>query len=276
MGNCQAAVFAGISSVKTSRRCWNLFDADQARFPWSGVALSMAGRNDAKRAGQFSAFTREVRIPPLGLPGILEYPTGARALVIFAHGSGSSRFSPRNIQVAQGLNRRRISTLLFDLLLPEEENDRRNVFDINLLGQRLLDAVHWIIEQPDTGNLPIGLFGASTGAAAALVAASSPGERIGAVVSRGGRPDLAGSALPHVKAPTLLIVGGADYGVIELNQWALERLGGAKSIEIVPDATHLFPEPGALEVVIELAGRWFERHLVEGDSASTNSKDAQQ
>lgn len=237
----------------------------------------MAVRSETKRSGQSSAFRREVRIPPLGLPGTLEYPAGARALVIFAHGSGSSRFSPRNIQVAQGLNHRHIATLLFDLLLPDEENDRRNVFDIGLLGQRLLDAVHWITGQPDTGKLRIGLFGASTGAAAALVAASSLGERIGAVVSRGGRPDLAGPVLSEIKVPTLLIVGGADSGVIELNQWALERLGGVKSIEIVPDATHLFPEPGALEVVIELAGKWFERHLVERDhSSSANSEDPQQ
>lgn len=184
-------------------------------------------------------------------------------MVIFAHGSGSSRFSPRNVQVAGALNRRGIATLLFDLLLPEEENDRRNVFDIELLGQRLVHAVRWIVEQPDVGILPVGLFGASTGAAAALVAASALGEGIGAVVSRGGRPDLAGARLPEVKAPTLLIVGGEDSGVIELNQWALERLGGEKSIEIVPGATHLFPEPGALEAVIGLAGAWFERHLVE-------------
>jgi putative phosphoribosyl transferase len=221
---------------------------------------------------QSSAFSREVRIPPLGLAGTLTHPTGARALVIFAHGSGSSRFSPRNVQVAQALNRRRIATLLFDLLLPEEENDRRNVFDIELLGRRLIHAVNWIIRQPDVGGLPLGLFGASTGAAAALVAASLLGERIGAVVSRGGRPDLAGGLLPQVKAPTLLIVGGADSGVIELNQWALERLGGEKSIEIVPGATHLFPEPGALEAVIELAAAWFERHLAERPAGA--SRDA--
>ncbi len=144
---------------------------------------------------------------------------------------------------------------------PEEEGDRSNVFDIKLLAQRLTQAVRWVINEPDVGNLPIGLFGASTGAAAALVAASVPGDRIGAVVSRGGRPDLAGDALAHVKAPTLLIVGGADFGVIELNQWALERLGGEKSIQIVPGATHLFPEPGALNCVIELAADWFENHL---------------
>lgn len=217
---------------------------------------------DARLSG---AFSREVRIHPLGLAGTLRYPTGARALVIFAHGSGSSRFSPRNVGVAEALGHRQIATLLFDLLLPEEENDRKNVFDIKLLGLRLLDAVHWINEQPDAGKLPIGLFGASTGAAAALVAASSLGEHIGAVVSRGGRPDLAGNALPKVKAPTLLIVGGADLGVIELNQSAFEMLGGEKAIEIVPNATHLFPEPGALEAVIELAAGWFERHLVKGD-----------
>jgi putative phosphoribosyl transferase len=210
-------------------------------------------------------FSREIRIPPLGLAGTLRFPAGARALVIFAHGSGSSRFSPRNVEVAEALGHRKIATLLFDLLLPEEESDRRNVFDIKLLALRLLDAVHWVNEQPDAGKLPIGLFGASTGAAAALVAASSLGKRIGAVVSRGGRPDLAGNVLPKVKAPTLLIVGGADLGVIELNQSALKMLGGEKTVEIVPNATHLFPEPGALEAVIELAAGWFERHLVKGD-----------
>ena len=190
-------------------------------------------------------------------------------MVIFAHGSGSSRFSKRNVQVAEALNRRRVATLLFDLLMPDEENDRRKVFDIELLGRRLVNVVRWIAEQPDVGSLPIGLFGASTGAAAALVAAGSLGNRIGAVVSRGGRPDLAGDILPQVKAPTLLIVGGADSGVIELNQSAFELLGGVKSIEIIPGATHLFPEPGALEAVIELAAGWFERHLVV-DPAGTN------
>jgi len=213
--------------------------------------------------------SRDVQIPPLGLAGTLTCPARARALVIFAHGSGSSRFSPRNVQVAEALNHRRVATLLFDLLLPEEESDRKNVFDIELLGRRLVHVVRWIAEEPDVGSLPIGLFGASTGAAAALVAASSLGDRIGAVVSRGGRPDLAGDILPQVKAPTLLIVGGADSRVIQLNQWALELLRGERSIEIVPGATHLFPEPGALEAVIELAAGWFERHLVV-DPASAN------
>ena len=195
-------------------------------------------------------------------------------MVIFAHGSGSSRFSPRNNQVAEAFNRRGIATLLFDLLLPEEEGDRRNVFDIKLLAQRLTQAVRWVIAEPDVGNLPIGLFGASTGAAAALVAASVLGDCIGAVVSRGGRPDLAGDALAQVKAPTLLIVGGADFGVIELNQWALERLEGEKRIEIVPGATHLFPEPGALDCVVELAADWFESHLVGGNHRLLEQTDA--
>ena len=184
---------------------------------------------DTKGEAQSSAFSRDVQIPPLGLAGTLTCPAGVQALVIFAHGSGSSRFSPRNAQVAEALNHRRVATLLFDLLLPEEENDRKNVFDIELLGRRLVHTVRWIVEEPVAGKLPIGLFGASTGAAAALVAAGSLGDRIGAVVSRGGRPDLAGDILPQVKAPTLLIVGGADSKVIELNQWALELLGGEKA-----------------------------------------------
>jgi pimeloyl-ACP methyl ester carboxylesterase len=202
-------------------------------------------------------------------PAPLNRPAGARALVIFAHGSGSSQFSPRNIRVAEALNRRGIATLLFDLLLPQEEEDRQNVFDISLLAQRLKQAVRWVIEEPDVNSLPIGLFGAI--AAAALVAASGLGGRIGAVVSRGGRPDLAGDRLPLVRIPTLLIVGGADYGVIELNQQALERLGGEKSIQIVPGATHLFEEAGALDAVIELAAGWFESHLIAGNLRATKA-----
>lgn len=217
-------------------------------------------RDDGNR-GPSTAFAREVQIPPLGLAGALRHPAQADALIIFAHGSGSSRFSPRNIQVAEALNRRGMATLLFDLLLPEEESERSNVFDIKLLAQRLTQAVRWAGDESDVSTLPIGLFGASTGAAAALVAAGVLGDRIGAVVSRGGRPDLAGDILADVKAPTLLIVGGEDFGVIELNQWALQRLEAEKAIEIVPGATHLFPEAGALDSVIELAADWFERHL---------------
>ena len=230
--------------------------------------ISATSREEERKKQPIS---REVLIPPHGLTGTLNRPDGARALVIFAHGSGSSRFSPRNIRVAEALNRRGIATLLFDLLLPQEEDDRQNVFDISLLAQRLKQAVRWVIEEPDVNSFPIGLFGASTGAAAALVAASALGDRIGAVVSRGGRPDLAGDRLPLVKIPTLLIVGGADYGVIELNQQALERLGGEKSIQIVPGATHLFEEAGALDAVIELAAGWFESHLVPGNLRATKA-----
>ena len=204
---------------------------------------------------------REVVIGPLRLTGNLRLPAVATALVVFAHGSGSSRFSPRNRMVAEALNEQGMATLLFDLLTPEEEQDRTNVFDIPLLAERLIDVVGWIDAQPELAGLPLGLFGASTGAAAALVAAAKLGARVGAVVSRGGRPDLAGGGLDEVTAPTLLIVGGLDYGVIELNEQAYARLTAPKSLEIVPDATHLFPEPGAMEAVIALAGRWFKTQL---------------
>jgi putative phosphoribosyl transferase len=204
---------------------------------------------------------REVAIGPLGLAGTLHLPASASALVVFAHGSGSSRFSPRNMAVADALNAHGIATLLFDLLTPDEESERANVFDIPLLADRLIDVVHWIDTQPELARQPLGLFGASTGAAAALVAAAELGARVGAVVSRGGRPDLADVALEHVTAPTLLIVGGLDYGVIELNQQAFARLIAPKAIEIVPGATHLFPEPGTLDFVIEHATRWFNTHL---------------
>ena len=168
--------------------------------------------------------------------------------------------SPRNTFVARALNDRGIATLLFDLLTSAEEANRANVFNIPLLADRLVDAVRWLDEQ-SIGSLPLGLFGASTGAAAALVAAAKLPRRVGAVVSRGGRPDLAGNSLDMVQAPTLLIVGGADFGVIELNEQALARLRGVKALEIVPGASHLFPEPGALEAVIDHAARWFEQHL---------------
>lgn len=205
----------------------------------------------------------EVHLAPLDSSGTLRIPHDAYALVIFAHGSGSGRFSPRNIAVAAALNQRGIATLLFDLLTPEEEaaNARAKVFDIPLLAGRLESAVAWVDRASVLQDFPIGLFGASTGAAAALVAAAKLGKRIGAVVSRGGRPDMAGDALPLVSAPTLLIVGGADHGVIELNQRAYARLTCEKSLEIVPGATHLFPEPGALEQVIDLAQNWFARWL---------------
>jgi pimeloyl-ACP methyl ester carboxylesterase len=197
----------------------------------------------------------------LQLAGNLRVPAGARAIVVFAHGSGSSRLSPRNRAVAEALNREGLATLLFDLLSAEEEDDRANVFDIPLLAERLVAAVRWIDSDAGTAGLALGLFGASTGAAAALVAAASLGDRIGAVVSRGGRPDLAGGALDRIVTPTLLIVGGVDYGVIELNEEALARLRGPKALRIVPGASHLFPEPGALETVIDHAAEWFALYL---------------
>jgi len=203
----------------------------------------------------------DVHIPPLELAGTLCVPHPAHGLVVFAHGSGSSRLSPRNVAVAEALNARAMATLLFDLLTSDEEADRTNVFDIALLARRLVDVVHWVAGQPMARNLPIGLFGASTGAAAAIVAAASLGNLVRAIVSRGGRPDLAGAALDRVRTPTLLIVGGADDGVIELNEVALARLKGEKAIEIVPGASHLFPEPGAMEAVIDHAARWFDRFL---------------
>lgn len=204
---------------------------------------------------------REIQIAPFGLAGTLHLPREAAGLVVFAHGSGSSRFSPRNNAVAEALNRAGFATLLFDLLTSAEEGDRKNVFDIPLLADRLIHAVVWINEDLALARLPLGLFGASTGAAAALVAAAHLGERVGAVVSRGGRPDLAGSALDLVRSPTLLIVGGNDPAVLELNKAALARLRGPKALTIVPGASHLFPETGALEVVIKHATEWFSRHL---------------
>jgi len=212
--------------------------------------------------------TREVAIPPLGLVGTLSVPPSASALVAFAHGSGSSRLSQRNRVVAEALNKKGMATLLFDLLTAEEEAVRANVFDIPLLAGRLTDAINWLDQDRKFHQMAFGLFGASTGAAAALVAASQLGRRISAVVSRGGRPDLAASVLDRVDAPTLLIVGGADYGVIELNEQALARLRGPKSLEIVPGASHLFPEPGALETVVDRAARWFERYLRTNPSAA--------
>ena len=216
----------------------------------------------ARDPGTGDPILREVEIPPIGLAGTLHVPGGARALVIFAHGSGSSRFSSRNRAVAAALNNRGIGTLLFDLLTSREEADRANVFNVKLLAQRLVDACRFVERDPPLAALSVGFFGASTGAAAALAAAARIGGRVGAIVSRGGRPDLAGETLDRVLTPTLLIVGGADYGVIELNEEAFARLRGPKALEIVPGASHLFPEPGALEAVIAHATRWFERYLL--------------
>ncbi len=197
------------------------------------------------------------------LSGTLTLPPHPLGVVVFAHGSGSSRFSPRNQFVANQLVAANLGTLLFDLLTPAEAETRANVFDIGLLAQRLGAATEWLAARPATADLAIGYFGASTGAAAALVAAASVGRgrSIGAVVSRGGRPDLAGDALGRVTAPTLLIVGGLDTAVLELNRVALMRLAGVRQLAVVPRATHLFEEPGALEHAALLATRWFERYL---------------
>jgi putative phosphoribosyl transferase len=235
------------------------------RYLWKIWRMNLCLFSPVERSGAAgSVEQREIAIPPLGLGGTLSMPAGAYGLVVFAHGSGSSRFSPRNRAVAHALNEQAIATLLFDLLTEEEEANRANVFDIGLLAGRLVQVVDWIDEDPQLRRLPLGLFGASTGAAAALVAAARLGDRVGAVVSRGGRPDLAGAVLEEVKTPTLLIVGGRDFGVIELNEEALARLRGPKAIEIVPGATHLFPEPGALEVVMAEAAQWFQLHLARG------------
>jgi len=194
--------------------------------------------------------------------GLLEIPEGAVGLVLFAHGSGSSRHSPRNNYVAGVLRAAGIGTLLMDLLTPEEDSDYSRRFDIGLLTERLLESTRWVAAQEATRDLPLGFFGASTGAAAALDAAAALGDTARAVVSRGGRPDLASEqALLKVRAPTLLLVGGYDDGVIDLNQLAYDQLRCEKEMVIVPGATHLFEEPGTLEEVARQAADWFVRHL---------------
>lgn len=205
---------------------------------------------------------RDVKIAPIGLDGLLSQPEPAAGIVLFAHGSGSSRLSPRNTHVAEALQDAGLATLLFDLLTEEEAADRARVFDIPLLAERLAMATEWVVSQPNIPALPICYFGASTGAAAALVAAARGDREIAAVVSRGGRPDLADADLPHVRAPTLLIVGGADDVVLELNRMALARLTCEKKLAIVPGATHLFEEPGTLDEVIVLARDWFKVHVL--------------
>jgi dienelactone hydrolase len=209
----------------------------------------------------------EVQIPAgrAVLPGNLTIPDNAVALVLFAHGSGSSRHSPRNQFVARTLNLPGLATLLFDLLTPEEEaldiHTREHRFNIGLLAERLVDATKWARQQKETRDLHIGYFGSSTGGAAALLAAAEIPHDIAAVVSRGGRPDLAGDALPKVQAPTLLIVGGNDDVVIELNEMARDKMRCEVKLQIIPGATHLFEEPGALEQVAKLASDWFSLHL---------------
>lgn len=205
---------------------------------------------------------RAVKVGPLALPGEWVQVPQAMGTVVFAHGSGSSRRSPRNLAVADVMHDYRLSTLLFDLLGEDEALERRHVFDIGLLGRRLGEALTWLRQQEEAPRR-IGLFGASTGAAAALHAAARHPGWVGAVVSRGGRPDLAGGELGEVQAPTLLIVGGCDAEVLRLNRMALRELHCHARLEVVPGATHLFEEPGALETVAHLAGEWFTTHLHE-------------
>ena len=205
----------------------------------------------------------EIPVDGIGLEGFLDVPPSATGVVLFAHGSGSSRHSPRNRMTAESLRSRGFATLLFDLLTPHESTDRRKVFDIQLLADRLLAATRWVRDRDDVGRLPCGYFGASTGAGAALRAAAAPDNDVAAVVSRGGRPDLAGASLPSVRCPTLLIVGGADVDVLELNRKAAALLRCPWHLAIVPGATHLFEEPGALAAVDRMAARWFQQHVAD-------------
>src|SRR5215207_10836126 len=244
--------------------------------PGQGAPAARAGREGA---GERIVQERIVRVAAgrVTLEGNLAVLEDARGVVLFAHGSGSSRHSPRNRSVAEVLRHGRLATLLVDLLTAEEEavdaRTRHLRFDIELLAERLVGAIDWLAGQPETRGLTVGLFGASTGGGAALVAAAERAARVGAVVSRGGRPDLAGEALPRVRAPTLLIVGGRDEPVIELNEQAVARMRGPVKLEIVPGATHLFEEPGALEEVARLAREWFGRHLAPALGRTADARD---
>jgi putative phosphoribosyl transferase len=222
----------------------------------------MVELSTSKRNMRATAHAGPVIVGTHVLPGVLQIPAQASALVVFAHGSGSSRLSPRNQRVATVLHEHRLATLLFDLLTVDEAADRSKVFDIELLGERVNQALDWIALRSGLAGLRIGLFGASTGAAAALVAEAVRPGGVGAVVSRGGRPDLAANWLPRVSAPTLLIVGSADPEVLDLNRQAFRLLSCNKRLEVVPDATNLFDEPGTLHSVADLAAAWFESHLV--------------
>jgi putative phosphoribosyl transferase len=247
-----------------------------ASLPWPlDAEQALSGRNTpgaARRTMPDMVWRIEaeaVRVCVAQLPGEIECPPRAAGLVVFAHGSGSSRSSPRTRFVARVLHRHGLATLRFDLLGDSEAESRDKVFDIELLASRLVESLDWLRQRPDglargLGRAPVGLFGASTGAAAALQAAAQRPGRVCAVVSRGGRGDLAAGHLARVQAPTLLIVGGADTEVLALNRFVLRTLQCAKRLEVVPGATHLFEEPGALDAVAQLAADWFERNLVSG------------
>jgi dienelactone hydrolase len=217
--------------------------------------------------------TERVYVGPRNLPGVLRVPADAIGIVAFAHGSGSSHLSPRNNAVAEELARVGLGTLLFDLLSEDEAGDRTNVFDIRLLAQRLGQAIDWLGQREDIGHLPLGLFGASTGAAAALTAAAAS-DHVAAVVSRGGRPDMAAESLPLVRAPTLLIVGSLDQDVLALNRQALKRMHGDVALHVVPGATHLFEEPGTMQEVVRLSSDWFRAHLSLAARGTRGRRDA--
>jgi len=232
----------------------------------------------ARQQAAKRSIEREIKISAgrTSLQGTLALPERASGLVLFAHGSGSSRHSPRNCYVAQVLQQHAIGTLLFDLLSFDEESIDEITselrFHIPFLAQRLVQATEWVMRHPDLSRVKAGYFGASTGAAAALVAAAELPNRIGAIVSRGGRPDLAAEALGSVRAPTLMIVGGNDEPVIEMNQKALARLRCEKKLVIIPGATHLFEEPGTLEEVARLAAEWFKEHLADGEPSERTAQ----
>jgi len=233
------------------------------------VAFAEAGPEDWHEASSSEDPFREVDIPvgPVTLRGTLQWSGKLHGVVVFAHGSGSSRHSPRNRYVASVLTNAGFATLLLDLLTEEESENRKNVFDTSLLAERLTGAAEWVARQPETAGLPVGFFGASTGSAAALIAAARCPEAISVVVSRGGRPDLAWDDLPAVQAPTMLIVGGDDEPVLSWNRDALKRLSCEKKLVVIPGATHLFEEHGALEKVAELARDWFVQHSTVGTVA---------
>lgn len=232
-----------------------------------------AGRRGSPRGMNIADVT--IDLADASLPGDLALPDDPAGVVLFAHGSGSSRHSPRNRAVAAGLNDAGIGTLLIDLLTEEEGRADAVTgelrFDIELLTGRLVGAIDWLASAPPTADYPVGLFGASTGAAAALICAARAADQVSAVVSRGGRPDLAGNALRQVSAPTLLIVGGRDEVVLDLNRQALEQLSGPKRLEVVDGAGHLFEEPGALDEVARLSGDWLIDHLAQRPSVSNRA-----
>jgi putative phosphoribosyl transferase len=233
--------------------------------PLAMISMSRSGRLAVDGGGtRVPPPSEPVRVGSAGLPGDLSLPARAIGIVVFAHGSGSSRKSPRNRGVAQVLHEHRLGTLLFDLLSEQEALDRAQVFDIPMLAGRVADALDWLRARPGTQRMRVGLFGASTGAAAALHAATLRPAQVHAVVSRGGRPDLAASRLPRVTAATLLIVGGLDTEVLQLNRQAMLALNCEKRLEVVPGATHLFEEPGTLDAVAHMAGAWFADHLHDG------------